>query len=110
LGHDEIVAANPGVDPWLPGNRTRVLLPTQYVLPDAPRKGLVVNLAALRLFYFPKPKVGITDHQSNASSEPASSTMAGTPLTFRTADANLEAIAHDARIPEQTLDVRLRVA
>jgi L,D-transpeptidase ErfK/SrfK len=58
LGHDEIVAANPGIDPWLPGNRTRVLLPTQYVLPDAPREGVVVNLAALRLFYFPKPEEG----------------------------------------------------
>jgi L,D-transpeptidase ErfK/SrfK len=56
LGHDEIVAANPGVDPWLPGNHTRVLLPTLYLLPDAPREGVVVNLAALRLFYFPKPE------------------------------------------------------
>lgn len=58
LGHDEIVAANPGVDPWLPGSGTRVVLPTQFVLPDAPREGIVVNLASLRLFYFPKPKKG----------------------------------------------------
>ena len=58
LGHDEIVAANPGVDPWLPGAGTRVVLPTQFVLPDAPREGVVVNLASLRLFYFPKPKEG----------------------------------------------------
>lgn len=58
LGHDEIVAANPGVDPWLPGKGTRVVLPTQHVLPDAPREGVVVNLAALRLFYFPKREDG----------------------------------------------------
>jgi L,D-transpeptidase ErfK/SrfK len=58
LGHDEIVAANPGVDPWLPGSGTRVVLPTQFVLPDAPREGIVVNLASLRLFYFPKAKKG----------------------------------------------------
>lgn len=58
LGHDEIVAANPGVDPWLPGSGTRVVLPTQFVLPDAPREGIVVNLASLRLFYFPKRKEG----------------------------------------------------
>ncbi|WP_296806940.1 L,D-transpeptidase family protein [Thiocapsa sp.] len=58
LGHDEIVAANPGVDPWLPGDGTRVVLPTQYVLPDAPREGVVVNLATLRLFYFPKREEG----------------------------------------------------
>lgn len=56
LGFDEIVAANPGVDPWLPGEGTKVILPTQYVLPDAPRKGLVLNLASLRLFYYPKPE------------------------------------------------------
>ena len=53
LGYEEIVAANPGVDPWLPGEGTRVVLPTQFVLPDAPREGLVLNLAAMRLFYYP---------------------------------------------------------
>jgi len=55
LGYDEVVNANPGVDPWLPREGTRILLPTQFVLPDAPHEGVVVNLAALRLFYFPKP-------------------------------------------------------
>jgi L,D-transpeptidase ErfK/SrfK len=53
LGYDEIVAANPNVDPWLPGENTPVLLPTQYVLPDVPRKGIVLNIASMRLFYFP---------------------------------------------------------
>ncbi len=55
LGFDELVNANPGVDPWLPGEGTRIVLPTQFVLPDAPYEGVVVNLAALRMFYFPKP-------------------------------------------------------
>ena len=55
LGYEEIVAANPGMDPWLPGEGARVLLPTQFVLPDAPREGLVLNLAAMRLFYYPRP-------------------------------------------------------
>jgi L,D-transpeptidase ErfK/SrfK len=54
LGYDEIVAANPGVDPWLPGDRTPVLLPTQYVIPDVPREGIVLNIASKRLFYFPE--------------------------------------------------------
>jgi L,D-transpeptidase ErfK/SrfK len=56
LGYDEVVNANPGVDPWLPGAGRRIVLPTQFVLPDAPHEGLVVNLAALRLYYFPKAK------------------------------------------------------
>ncbi|MGD8631326.1 MAG: L,D-transpeptidase family protein [Gammaproteobacteria bacterium] len=55
LGYEEIVAANPGIDPWLPGEGTQVVLPTQFVLPDAPREGLVLNLAAMRLFYYPRP-------------------------------------------------------
>jgi L,D-transpeptidase ErfK/SrfK len=55
LGFDEVARSNPGVDPWLPGEGTRIVLPTQFVLPEAPREGVVVNLAALRLFYFPKP-------------------------------------------------------
>jgi L,D-transpeptidase ErfK/SrfK len=55
LGYEDVVRANPGVDPWLPGEGTRIVLPTQFVLPDAALEGIVVNLAALRLFYFPKP-------------------------------------------------------
>ena len=58
LGYEEIVSANPGVDPWLPGAGTKIVIPTQFVLPDAPRQGIVINLAAMRLFYFPKAKAG----------------------------------------------------
>lgn len=58
LGYDEVVNANPGVDPWLPRAGTKIVLPTQFILPDAPHEGVVVNLAALRLFYFPKPAKG----------------------------------------------------
>jgi len=58
LGYQEIVAANPGVDPWLPGQGTRVILPTQFVLPKGKREGLILNLASMRLFYFPKPGDG----------------------------------------------------
>ncbi len=65
LGFDEMVQANPGVDPWVPGGGTVIRLPKQRVLPDAPREGVVVNVAAMRLFYYPKrrpnePQVVIT--------------------------------------------------
>jgi L,D-transpeptidase ErfK/SrfK len=53
LGYAEIVAANPGVDPWLPPVGGRIVLPMRFLLPDAPRRGIVVNLAERRLFYFP---------------------------------------------------------
>ena len=53
LGYDEIIAANPDVDPWLPGAGTPVVLPTQYVLPAIERRGVILNIAIKRLFYFP---------------------------------------------------------
>jgi L,D-transpeptidase ErfK/SrfK len=58
LGYGEIAAANPGVDPWVPGDGTQVVLPTQFILPSGPRRGIVLNLAQLRLFYFPTPARG----------------------------------------------------
>ncbi len=53
LGFTQLMAANPGIDPWLPGAGRRITLPSRYILPDAPREGIVINLAARRLFYFP---------------------------------------------------------
>jgi L,D-transpeptidase ErfK/SrfK len=58
LGYEEIVRANPGVDPWLPGEGTVVRLPLRRVLPDAPREGIVVNLPEHRLYYFPPARPG----------------------------------------------------
>jgi L,D-transpeptidase ErfK/SrfK len=58
VGYEEIVRANPGVDPWLPGANRKVIVPTQFLLPNAPRDGVVINLAAMRLYYYPKHKAG----------------------------------------------------
>ncbi len=52
LGMLELSAANPGIDPWIPPPDRLVLLPTAHLLPDAPRRGIVINLAELRLYYF----------------------------------------------------------
>ena len=54
LGYLEMIAANPGVDAWLPGAGTQVVLPTRFVLPPGPREGIVINLAEYRLYYYPK--------------------------------------------------------
>ncbi len=56
LGYDEIRAANPAVDSWMPRDGTTVVLPKLYLLPMAPREGIVVNVSEMRLYYFPKPK------------------------------------------------------
>ncbi len=53
VGYTELRAANPHIDPWLPGAGTEILVPTGHLLPGSTRKGLVVNLGDQRLYYFP---------------------------------------------------------
>ena len=52
LGLNGVSATNPGVDIWVPEAGKRIMLPLSFILPDAPRKGIVINLAAMRLFQF----------------------------------------------------------
>ena len=58
VGYEEIISANPGVDAWLPGAGTEILIPSRFILPDAPREGIVVNLPEHRLYYYPPAKAG----------------------------------------------------
>jgi L,D-transpeptidase ErfK/SrfK len=58
VGYEEIVRANPKVDPWLPGDGTEIIVPTQFIIPNAPREGVVINVPQMRLFYFPTAKKG----------------------------------------------------
>ncbi len=60
-GQDEILHANPAVDRWLPQAGTRVLLPTRHILPQAKREGLILNVAEMRLYYFPPSQPGQPD-------------------------------------------------
>lgn len=54
LGYNDVSKANPTVTPWTPKPDSRVLLPLQFILPDTPHKGIILNLANMRLFYYPK--------------------------------------------------------
>ncbi|MBY4676277.1 L,D-transpeptidase family protein [Marinobacterium arenosum] len=58
LGYREMVLANHQTDRWLPEPGGLILLPTQHVLPKAPRRGIVINLAEMRLYYFPAERTG----------------------------------------------------
>ncbi len=58
IGYEEITRANPKLDPWLPGEGAEVIVPSQFILPDAPRTGLIINTAAMRIYYFPPAKKG----------------------------------------------------
>jgi L,D-transpeptidase ErfK/SrfK len=53
VGFEALRQANPDVDAWLPGAGTPISIPTQFVLPRAERRGIVINLPELRLYYFP---------------------------------------------------------
>ncbi|MGM8936536.1 L,D-transpeptidase family protein [Pseudomonas neustonica] len=53
-GYLEMIAANPGIDPWLPGEGTEIILPGEHVLPVAEHDGVVINLPEFRMYYFHK--------------------------------------------------------
>jgi len=54
LGYNDISKANPSIAPWTPRPGSHVLLPLKFILPDAAHKGIILNLANMRLFYYPK--------------------------------------------------------
>ena len=58
LGYREIRLSNPDVDPLLPGAGKEIILPTQFLLPQAPRQGIVLNIPELRLYYYPPRSPG----------------------------------------------------
>ncbi|CAK7065931.1 MAG: putative L,D-transpeptidase YcfS [Citrobacter freundii] len=52
VGFLALLQANPGVDPYVPRPGSVLTIPLQTLLPDAPREGIVINLAELRLYYY----------------------------------------------------------
>ncbi|RJG09617.1 hypothetical protein D3879_16200 [Pseudomonas cavernicola] len=84
LGYLEMVAANPGVDPWLPGEGTEIILPTRFVLPPGPREGIVINLAEYRLYYYPKGQNVVHTYPLGIGREGWGSPIAATTITAKT--------------------------
>ncbi|MGM0985680.1 MAG: L,D-transpeptidase family protein [Pseudomonadota bacterium] len=54
IGYEEMVRANPDISIWAPFEGTEVVIPGRFVLPDEPREGLVINVAEMRLYYYPE--------------------------------------------------------
>ena len=54
MGIEEMKLANPGIDLWLPGEGTAIRLPSRFVLPSGPRRGIVINVPEMRLYHYPK--------------------------------------------------------
>ena len=58
FGYQDLKLLNPDIDTWLPGEGKEILLPSKFILPNAPRKGIVLNIPEMRLYYFPEIKTG----------------------------------------------------
>lgn len=86
LGYLEMVAANPGVDPWLPGAGTQIVLPTRFILPPGPREGIVINLAEYRLYYYPKGENVVRTYPLGIGREGWGSPIAQTKVIAKTAN------------------------
>jgi len=52
----ELVESNPHVNPKNPLVGTVLIIPSRYILPNTPREEMVINLAELRLYYYPRDK------------------------------------------------------
>jgi L,D-transpeptidase ErfK/SrfK len=84
LGYEEMRSANPGVDQWLPGEGTPIYLPTQSILPDAARKGIVINVPAMRLYYFTTEKTPGTTEKSPGATEKSAADRAAVTTSVTT--------------------------
>lgn len=62
VGIYELIEANPNVDPWEPDAGTQLIIPSQFILPSGSRRGIVINLAEMRLYYFHKDGKLVTTH------------------------------------------------
>ncbi|WP_420827857.1 L,D-transpeptidase family protein [Billgrantia antri] len=60
VGYQEIRRANPDVSVWMPGEGTEVMIPGRFILPPVDREGIVINVAELRLYYYPPAGEGET--------------------------------------------------
>lgn len=58
LGYEELVAANPGLDSWGLKRGARIVLPLRFILPEGPRRGIYINMASYRMYYYPKKFAG----------------------------------------------------
>ncbi|WP_421621249.1 L,D-transpeptidase family protein [Alkalilimnicola ehrlichii] len=58
VGFEEMRLANPDISLWVPGEGTEVVVPTRFILPPGPREGVVVNVAEMRLYYYPPATAG----------------------------------------------------
>jgi L,D-transpeptidase ErfK/SrfK len=102
LGQEEIVMANPTVDRWLPKGGTRVLIPRQFILPDAPRAGIVLNIPEMRLYYFPGGAVSAAPKPAAAKLRPVANNGRTKTHIARKGESSRPAAPKQPFMPETT--------
>lgn len=86
LGFVELRAANPGVDPWIPPGGMVLTLPTAHVLPDAPREGVVINIAEQRLYVFSRDRRSVETYPIGTGKEGRTTPMGRTTIVRKQAN------------------------
>jgi L,D-transpeptidase ErfK/SrfK len=99
LGFNEIAAANPGVDEWIPAAGTVVVVPSMWILPRSSYRGLVINIPEMRVYLFPSKttpgqRVTVRTWPIGIGDEDARSPLG--PFTVRSKDENPTWIVPDS--------------
>ena len=83
VGFTQLMAVNLGINPWLPRPGTRITVPDFYLLPNAPHQGIVIDLPAQRLFYFPPGKKSVETYPIGIGMIGAQTPVGPTKVTWK---------------------------
>lgn len=86
FGYLELVAANPDIDPWLPGENTEVLMPGQHILPHGATTGILINLPEFRLYFFAPEGDSVTTYPIGIGREGWASPTGQTQVRYKEAN------------------------
>jgi L,D-transpeptidase ErfK/SrfK len=86
VGYEALARANPGVDPWLPGDGTAIVLPTQMLTPNTSREGIVVNLSELRLYLYGPDSASVSVYPIGIGTEGTATPLMVTEIVAKIED------------------------
>lgn len=69
MGGYEMLEANPGISYAHPRPGTRLVVPSRFILPDAPKQGIVVNLSEMRLYFYHPDGVHVSTYPVGVGQE-----------------------------------------
>ena len=87
VGFNEMRAANPTLDPWLPGQGSEIIIPAQYILPSI-RHGVVINLREYRLYFFPEDGSKVITYPVGIGAEESPSPVVSTRVKLKIENPN----------------------